>query len=73
MFKTEEFISAVPPGSVPELVVFTVFRNDTGKGVRSDGTEFAGEVEVCTVVKMSTHCRLQERSHNKCLDDKMTN
>lgn len=73
VFKTEECISAVPPGSVLGLVVFTVFRNVPGKGVSSDGTEFGDEAEVCSVVKMSTHCTVQERSHNECLDDKMTN
>lgn len=73
MFKPEEHTSAVPPGSVLGLVIFAVFRNGPGRGVSSDGTEFAGEAEVCSVVKMSTHCRVQERFHNARWYDKMSN
>lgn len=69
VFKMEEHTSAVPLGSVLGLVIFAVFINGLGKGVSSDGAKFAGEVEVCNVVKMSTHCRVQERSHNEQLDD----
>lgn len=68
-----ECTSAVLQGSVLGLVGFAVFRNGPGKRVSSDGTEFADEAEVCSAEKMSTHCRVQERSHNELLDAKITN
>lgn len=37
------------------------------------GQSLLVRLEICSVVKMSTHCRVQERSHNEQLDDKMTN
>jgi len=73
VFKMEERASAVPPASVLGLVIFAVFINGLGKGVSRDGAEFAGEAELCSVVKMSAQCRVQERSCNEWLDDKMTN
>lgn len=54
VFKMEECTSAVPPGSALGLVIFAIFISGLGKGVSSDGAEFAGEPEVCSIVKVSS-------------------
>lgn len=73
VFKMEECTSAIPPRSALGLVMFAIFVSGLGKSVSSDGAEFAGELEVCSVVKMSSHCTAEERSHHRLLDDKVGN